>query len=111
MSSTGSTRSCGTDQDWVPHQAPKVSQRGLPKVNPNAVPSHKLVGSLLMRTKYKYIPDNRPFVEAPPSFPIDVSVEPSSKIVMPLNPRLYDAYQTAVEETRIRKELGVDYTP
>jgi len=66
---------------------------------------------LVSRTKYRYLKNNRPFVEAPPTFPIDVDTVPSGKLVMPLNPRLYDAYQNAVEETRQRSALGVNYTP
>lgn len=100
------------DPLWQPHQMPKIIQKGLPPINPNAVPTSNIIGNLLVKTKYKYFDNNRPFVEAPPQFPIDTQVAPLKGCpTLPMNPRLYDAYQTAVEETRMRTKHGVNYTP
>eukprot|EP00466_Bigelowiella_natans_P006797 jgi/Bigna1/69859/fgenesh1_pg.10_\ len=94
------------ESDWQKTKPmPSLLQGGMPKINPNALPTSRYVGNLLLRPKYQYLSNNRPFIEVPPNFTVDGSVTPSSKQTLPVNPRLIEAYNSAVEETKIRKAM------
>ena len=100
------------EQNWMKDNIPTLLQKGMPKVNPNAIRTDQYIGNLLVHTKYQYFGNNRPFVEAPPNFQIDATLKPRfSAHQLPVNPRLLQAYETALEEQKIRQSLGVNYTP
>lgn len=84
---------------------------GLPSVNPNAVDNNRLVESFPNRSTWKYQPGNRSFIKQMPIYYPQNHLNHSETNTQPINVRLIDSYLQAVEDTRIRKQMGVDYTP
>jgi hypothetical protein len=70
-----------------------------------------LVESFPIRSTWKYQPGNRSFIKQMPIYYPQNDLNHAETNTQPINVRLIDSYLQAVEDTRIRKQLGVDYTP
>lgn len=102
----------GMSESWYTKgQRARPIHKNIPSVNPNAVNIGRTVGSLIQTSKYNYIPNHRNVVEIPPSFTTHNSVTPQRGMYLPVDARKLNAYQSYVEDERIRRSMGINIVP
>lgn len=89
---------------------PNPIHKDLPKVNPNAVPTKRVIGGLLKQQNFDYIPNHRPVVEKISNVSLWTKVSPQTTMSVPINPRKLEKFNTAIRERELRAKMGIKHT-